>query len=109
MGGIVLLKDHHVASGYFDINYCPICGRRVSKEADSEPAPVQKVLKDMYNPDGGLLASAARNYYYQNYASEEERKKMDREDKIRTTIAIIFAIAYLGILGFAVGSSFLNK
>lgn len=23
------------ASGYFDINYCPICGRRVSKETDT--------------------------------------------------------------------------
>lgn len=31
-GGIVLLRDRHIASGYFDINYCPICGRRVSKE-----------------------------------------------------------------------------
>lgn len=34
-GGIVLLRDRHIASGYFDINYCPICGRRVSKETDT--------------------------------------------------------------------------
>lgn len=28
-GGIVLLKDRHIASGYFDVNYCPICGRKL--------------------------------------------------------------------------------
>lgn len=31
-GGIVLLKDRHIASGYFNVNYCPICGRKL-KEA----------------------------------------------------------------------------
>ena len=30
-GGIVLFKDHNMASGYFDINYCPICGRRMPR------------------------------------------------------------------------------
>lgn len=30
-GGIVFLRDRNTASGYFDINYCPICGWRVSK------------------------------------------------------------------------------
>lgn len=49
-GGIVLFKDHNMASGYFDINYCPICGRRIGKETDSEPVPIQKVLEDMYDP-----------------------------------------------------------
>lgn len=49
-GGIVLFKEHNIASGYFDINYCPICGRRIGKETDSEPVPIQKVLEDMYDP-----------------------------------------------------------
>lgn len=49
-GGIVLFKEHNMASGYFDINYCPICGRRIGKETDSEPVPVQKVLEDMTRP-----------------------------------------------------------
>lgn len=31
-GGIVLFEDHLFASGYFDINYCPICGRKISKK-----------------------------------------------------------------------------
>lgn len=106
-GGIVLFKDHNMASGYFDINYCPICGRRISKETDSDPVPVHKVLEDMYNPDGGLVALAARDYYYRNYANEEERKSMDREDKIQTAIAIIFMIVFWAAVGFAVIKSFI--
>lgn len=31
-GGIILFKDHNFASGYFDINYCPICGRKIKGE-----------------------------------------------------------------------------
>ena len=108
-GGIVLFKEHNMASGYFDINYCPICGRRIGKETDSEPVPVQKVLEDMHNPDGGIVALAARDYYYQNYANEEERKNMDREDKIQTAVAIIFMIVFWVAVGFAIMSSFLNK
>lgn len=104
-GGIVLYRDRNTASGYFDINYCPICGRRISKETNSEPVSVQKVLEDMYNPDGGLVALAARDYYYQNYASEEERKSMDREDKVHIAIAIIFMIVFWVAVGFAVISS----
>jgi len=29
--GIVLIKDH-MANGYFEINYCPICGRKLTKD-----------------------------------------------------------------------------
>ena len=63
----------------------------------------------MYIPDGGLVALAARDYYYQNYANEEERKSMDREDKIQTAVAIIFMIVFWVAVGFAIMSSFLNK
>lgn len=31
-GGIVLFVDHNVAGGYFDINYCPMCGRRIDSK-----------------------------------------------------------------------------
>lgn len=86
---------------------CPICGRRIGKETDSEPVPVQKVLEDMYNPDGGLVALAARDYYYQNYANEEERKSMGREDKVQTAVAIIFMIVFWTAVGFAVIKSFI--
>lgn len=44
-GGIVLFKDHNFASGYFDINYCPICGRKVaSTESVTEEAEDENFL-----------------------------------------------------------------
>lgn len=104
-GGIVLYRDRNTASGYFDIHYCPICGRRVDEEADPEPVPVQKVLEDMYNPDGGLVALAAKDYYYQNYANEAERKIMEREEKFQTVFAIIFVVAFWVAVGFGIISS----
>lgn len=64
--GIVLYKDRHIASGYFDVNYCPICGRRISLEGVAEKSdlvPLNQVLCDMHNPDGGerLLLQTLRN------------------------------------------------
>ena len=53
------------------------------------------------------MALAARDYYYQNYANEEERKNMDREDKIQTAVAIIFMIVFWTAVGFAVIKSFI--
>ena len=32
VGGIILFRDQNLASGYFDINFCPICGRKIEKE-----------------------------------------------------------------------------
>ncbi len=107
LGGIVLYRDLHTTSGYFDIHYCPICGRRIDEEADPELVSVQKVLEDMYNPIGGLVALAARDYYYQNYASEAERKIMEREEKFNTTFAIMFMIIILVAIGFGAISSFI--
>jgi len=60
----------------------------------------------MYNPDGGMAASGARSYYYINYASEEERKAMNREDKIQTAFLIIFMIVFWIAIGFGVIKSF---
>lgn len=39
--------------------------------------------------------------------SEEERKSMDREDKIQTAVAIIFMIVFWTAVGFAVIKSFI--
>lgn len=49
-----------------------------------ELVPIYKVLDDMYDPNGGPVAWAARDYYYHHYATDEERKEMDREDRIAT-------------------------
>lgn len=68
------------------------------KENDSELVPLQQVLDDMYNPDGGYAAMAARDYYYQHYATADEKKKMNREDKIK----MFFAVIFLVLVGFAI-------
>ncbi len=108
-GGIVLFKDLNLASGYFDINYCPICGRKIGQKKpekeDSELVPLQQVLDDMYNPDGGYASMAARNYYYQFYATANEQKKMDREDKLQTAFVIIFTVVFWMLVGFAIVSA----
>lgn len=39
----------------------------------------------MYDPDGGPVSLAARDYCYENYTTDYER-----ENKIETIIAIIF-------------------
>jgi hypothetical protein len=107
-GGIVLFKDHNIASGYFNINYCPICGRKIgqkkSRGEDSKLIPLVQVLDDMYNPNGGYASMAARDYYYQNYATDAEQKKMDREDKFTTAFAIIFMVVFWIAVGWAVVS-----
>ena len=35
-GGIILFKDHNIASGYFDIKFCPICGRKIGMETKED-------------------------------------------------------------------------
>ena len=57
---------------------------------DDEKIPVDKVLEDMYNPNGGPVSWAARDYYYREYATEEEKREMDREDRNMTIGSFIF-------------------
>lgn len=108
-GGIVLYKDRNTASGYFDINYCPICGRRIGSEGTSEEpdlVPLNQVLCDMNNPDGGYAAMSAKAYYFKHYATEKERKAMDRRDNIIGVFGIIFTIAFWAVVVYAVASAF---
>lgn len=46
-----------------------------------EKIPLEQVLDDMYNPNGGMASQAARDYYYNNYATDEEKQKIDAEDR----------------------------
>ena len=77
-------------------NYCPNCGAIMDlKENDhGDKVPLEQVLDDMYDPYSAV-SGAARDYYYREYATEEERKAMDREDRINTIIAAC-------LLGFVV-------
>lgn len=54
--------------------------QNLEKTTEQDKIPVEQVLDDMYNPYGGMVSSAARDYYYINYASDAEQKEMDRED-----------------------------
>lgn len=59
--------------------------------------PKEEVLLDMHS-DIGMVSSAARRYYYFHYASEKEKKAMDREDKIWNIVAsILFVFMLIGI------------
>lgn len=82
--------DDRMAKG-FDLPYL----------GEPELIPIQQVLCDMSNPDGGIAACAARDYYYQHYATDKERKTMDRHDKLQIAFANIFIIAFWGLVGYA--------
>lgn len=64
--------------------------------------PVDKVLKDMYDPNGGPISWAARDYYYIHYATPEERNIMDREDRFDDILTLLFWIIYVGLVVFAI-------
>jgi len=59
----------------------------------NDKVPIQQVLDDMYS-DKGPVTWAARDYYYTTYATPEEQKEMDHEDKIQLVIAWIFWIVF---------------
>lgn len=44
------------------------------------------------HPNGGPVSWAAREYYYEHYATDDEQKTMDHEDKIDTIIAFTLII-----------------
>ena len=64
---------------------------------EEELIPVEKVLDDMYD-DLGIVSWAARDYYYNHYASDEERKDMDSEDKINEVIAKLGIAVIIGLI-----------
>ena len=62
---------------------------------DDDKIPVDKVLEDMYDPNGGPVSWAARDYYYATYATEEEKREMDREDRRMDIGALMFYITFI--------------
>ena len=48
---------------------------------DEELVPLNQVLDDMY-ADRGPVSWAARDYYKTHYATPEQAKQMEREEKI---------------------------
>ena len=60
-----------------------------------EKIPISQVLNDMYDPDGGPVSWAARDYYYTNHATSEEQMQMDKEEKFQTIFAFSVMIGIL--------------
>ena len=60
--------------------------------------PIEQVLDDMYNPNGGLISLAARSYYYENYANKEEKYLMDIEDRNVQIVSSCFVVVFLGLI-----------
>ncbi len=65
--------------------------------------PIERVIDDMYQ-DKGIVSLMARDYYYENYATEEEKRKMDIEDKIQTIVTWLFilSIPVVSLIGLVV-------
>jgi len=61
--------------------------------------PLDQVLYDM-SMDKGYVSRAARDYYKIHYATELERKQMDREDTICAIIGAIILITPILIILF---------
>lgn len=57
--------------------------------------PLQKVMEDMDNPDGGMVSIAAKDYYMLHYASDEEREANEKhkESLIKIFIPLLIVIA----------------
>lgn len=47
----------------------------LSKDKKEEKVPISRVLDDMYNPDGGMVSLAARDYYYVIMQQKKSVKK----------------------------------
>lgn len=63
-----------------------------------EKVPKDRVLDDMYNPNGGMPSIAARDYYYENYATDEEKAEMDAEDKKHEKILFAIVMVFCAIV-----------
>ena len=58
--------------------------------------PVERVIDDMYS--GNAYSDAARDYYYINYADDEERERLDFEEKIANIISYSIIIGFIVII-----------
>lgn len=65
--------------------------------------PIEEVLEDM-KLGGGIVSEAAKDYYRIHYATEEEKRLMDREDRLNTikamsVYAIMIVLLIIAIVG----------
>ena len=59
--------------------------------------PKEVVLADM-NTGDGIVSSGARAYYRKHYATEEEKRAMDRKDKLITIGAMLIYLILIALV-----------
>lgn len=73
----------------------------MNKKNERELIPLEQVLQDMYDNESHLQQQA-RSYYYIHYATKEEKRRMDLEDKfwdiIRTLLNVGVVIVAISML-----------
>ena len=64
----------------------------MSNNKNDELIPIEQVLADMYDPDGGIKSMAAEDYYYRHYATDEERAAHDKIVKITNIVLRVVGV-----------------
>lgn len=59
--------------------------------------PIEEVLEDIKLGDG-LVSESARAYYRIHYATEEEKRAMDRQEKLSTISAFLFYLILIALV-----------
>lgn len=57
--------------------------------------PIEKVIEDMSNPDGGIVLSAARDYYETHYVDKNDTNNSDQNEKEGDYILFGIIMVYL--------------
>ena len=70
--------------------------------------PIHDVIVEMSDPDGGYVSMIARDYYYLHYATDEQREKMDRDDRRWRLAGWTGCVFVVGLLVFAILSQFIK-
>lgn len=73
--------------------------------------PLEKVIEDMGNPDGGMVSYAATDYYYTNYLYQLEEDQKEKElqemhSKILKRLAITVVILLIITVALAIFNEF---
>lgn len=64
--------------------------------------PIEKVIEDMSNPDGGMVAYAARDYYETHYTNNDDIKTSSHNRKYYCMIILLAIISLIGNIGVIV-------
>ena len=75
--------------------------RMTNDKQKEDLIPKEVVLEDV-ELDDGIVSSGARAYYRTHYATEEEKRAMDKQDKLDTIGAVLFYLILIALVVTAV-------